>query len=272
MSMAAQGSNRRLAHPGDAGQQIDLSRPSPQLQSESATGLGFLTMSIAHELNQPLSGILTNASACLRMLDADAPNVHGALETVRRTIRDVRRCSDIITRLRALAAGGQPVCGSVDLNAAAQDVLGETESELRACRAIARLELSRGLPTVEGDCVQLRQVILNLVRNAVESMQTVRDRPRALTLRTETDDNDRVRLSVTDAGAGIAADAQHRLFEAFYTTKPGGMGIGLAISRCIIERHGGRLWAAANDGPGTTFSFAIPHLAHMPSTSCRSAA
>ena len=223
-----------------------------------ATSLGVLTASIAHEVNQPLSGIVTNASTCLRMLAADPPNVDGALETARRTIRDGNRASEVITRLRALYGKKEPTIESMDLNEAAREVIALSLSELQRSRVILRQELADDLPLVTGDRVQLQQVILNLLRNAADAMSTIDDRPRDLLIRTEQDDKDRVRLSVRDIGIGFEPQAAGKLFEAFYTTKNEGMGIGLSVSRSIIERHRGRLWATPNDGPGVTFSFSIP--------------
>ncbi len=222
------------------------------------TSLGTLTASIAHELNQPLSGIVTNASTCMRMLAADPPNVEGARETARRTIRDGNRASEVITRLRTLFGKKEATNEPVDLNDATRDVLALSLSELQKNRAILRPELADDLPLVTGDRVQLQQVILNLLRNASDAMSTIHDRPRDLLIRTEPDDNDRVRLSVSDVGIGFEPQAADRLFEAFYTTKNEGMGIGLSVSRSIIERHHGRLWATPNNGPGVTFSFSIP--------------
>jgi signal transduction histidine kinase len=222
------------------------------------TTLGTLTASIAHELNQPLSGIVTNASTCLRMLAADPPNVDGALETARRTIRDGNRASEMITRLRALFANKSATTQSMDLNEATREVIALSLSELQKNRVILRPELAHDLPLVTGDRVQLQQVILNLLRNASDAMSTIDDRPRDLLIRTEPDDNDRVRLSVGDVGIGFEPQAVDKLFEAFYTTKNDGMGIGLSVSRSIIERHHGRLWATPNSGPGVTFSFSIP--------------
>jgi PAS domain S-box-containing protein len=222
------------------------------------TSLGVLTASIAHEVNQPLSGIITNAGTCLRMLAADPPNVDGARETARRTIRDGNRASEVITRLRALYGKKDPTTESVDLNEATREVLALSLSELQRSRVILRLELVDDLPLVTGDRVQLQQVILNLVRNAADAMSDVDDRPRQLLIRTERDEGDRVRLTVQDAGVGFDAKAMDRLFESFYTTKNEGMGIGLSISRSIIENHHGRLWATLNNGPGAAFSFSVP--------------
>jgi PAS domain S-box-containing protein len=222
------------------------------------TSLGTLTASIAHELNQPLSGIVTNASTCLRMLAADPPNVDGARETARRTIRDGNRASEMITRLRALFSKKSATIQSMDLNEAIREVIALSLSELQKHRVILRPELAPDLPLVTGDRVQLQQVILNLLRNASDAMSTIDDRPRDLLIRTEPDDNDRVRLSVSDVGIGFEPQAADKLFEAFYTTKNEGMGIGLSVSRSVIERHQGRLWATPNNGPGVTFSFSIP--------------
>jgi signal transduction histidine kinase len=222
------------------------------------TSLGALTGSIAHEVNQPLSGIVTNASTCLRMLAAEPPNVDGARETARRTIRDANRASDVITRLRALFAKKSAVSESVDLNEATREVVALSWDELQRNRVIVREELADDLPLVTGDRIQLQQVILNLLRNASDAMSGVDDRPRELMIKTEREEGDRVRLTVQDAGMGIDAHATDKLFEAFYTTKSDGMGIGLSVSRSIIESHSGRLWAVANDGPGATFAFSIP--------------
>jgi len=222
------------------------------------TSLGVLTASVAHEVNQPLSGIVTNASTCLRMLAADPPNVDGARETARRTIRDGNRASEVVTRLRALYAKKDPTIESMDLNEATREVIALSLSDLQRNRVTLRQELADDLPVVTADRVQLQQVILNLLRNASEAMSVVDDRPRDLLIRTEPDENDRVRLSVRDAGIGFEPQTAGKLFEAFYTTKNEGMGIGLSVSRSIIERHHGRLWASPNDGPGVTFTFSIP--------------
>jgi PAS domain S-box-containing protein len=224
----------------------------------SVTSLATLTASIAHEVNQPLSGIVTNASTCLRMLTLDPPNVDGARETARRTIRDGNRASDVITRLRALFSKKDTIAERVDLNDATREVIALSLSELQRNRVILRSELADGLPLVTGDRVQLQQVILNLLRNASDAMNTVHDRPRELLIRTERGEGDRVLLSVKDAGIGFDSPSMDKLFQAFYTTKNEGMGIGLSVSRSIIGQHDGRLWATLNDGPGATFSFSIP--------------
>jgi signal transduction histidine kinase len=225
------------------------------------TSLGALTASIAHEVNQPLSGIITNANTCLRMLATDPPNIDGARETARRAIRDGNRASEVITRLRALFTRKGTASEAVDLNEAAREVIALSVSELQRCRVILRSELAEDLPPVSGDRVQIQQVILNLLLNAADAMNGVEDRPRQLLIKTEreVDEGDRVRLAVQDTGIGFELSGVERLFDAFYTTKSGGMGIGLSVSRSIIESHRGRLGAVPNEGPGATFWFSIPH-------------
>jgi PAS domain S-box-containing protein len=223
-----------------------------------AMSLGTLAASIAHEINQPLSGIVTNAGTCQRMLAAVPPNIDGALETSRRTIRDANRASEVITRLRALFSRKETATERVDLNEATQEVIALSFSGLQRNQVVVRGELADDLPPIMGDRIQLQQVILNLLRNAADAMSTIDDRPRELLVRTERDDGNRVRLSVKDAGIGFTPQTAEKIFEGFYTTKTDGMGIGLSVSRSIIEAHQGRIWATANDGPGCTFSFAIP--------------
>jgi PAS domain S-box-containing protein len=220
--------------------------------------LGALTASIAHEVNQPLSGIITNASTCVRMLDADPPNVDGARETAKRTIRDGRRAADVITRLRALFTNKDAATELIDLNEATQEVIALSRSELERNGVITRIDLVDELPKVMGDRVQLQQVILNLLRNGSDAMTTVDDRPREILFKTEVEEGNSVRLSVRDAGVGFEPQTLDRLFQSFYTTKSDGMGIGLSVSRSIIENHRGRLWATPNDGPGVTFSLSLP--------------
>lgn len=220
--------------------------------------LGQLSASIAHELNQPLTGIITNCGTCLRMLASDSVNLDGAREAVRRTMRDGNRASAVISRLRALFNNKEPASESVDLNEATREVIALSRGELQNSRVNVRTEFADDLESVTADRVQLQQVVLNLLRNAVDAMNTVNDRPRDLLIRTEREEGDSVRLSVKDAGVGFDPQAMNKLFEAFYTTKNDGMGVGLSVSRSIIENHQGRLWADLNDGPGATFSFSVP--------------
>ncbi|MET0272685.1 MAG: PAS domain-containing protein, partial [Phenylobacterium sp.] len=228
------------------------------------TALSALTASIAHEVNQPLAGIITNASTCLRMLAADPPNLDGARATAQRTIRDGNRASEVIQRLRGLFSRRAPIMEPMDLNDAAQEVLALSAIDLQRRRVIVRTDLAEDLPLVRGDRIQLQQVILNLVMNAADAMAGVEDRPRELGLATARDSGGQAQLSVRDAGAGFEPQGVERLFDAFYTTKAEGMGVGLSVSRAIIQGHEGRLWATANDGPGATFTFAIPCRCDLP--------
>jgi PAS domain S-box-containing protein len=220
--------------------------------------MGELTASIAHEISQPLMGIITNAGTCLRMLAADPPNVDGARETARRTIRDGNRTSEIITRLRALYQKKDALIDAMDLNDATREVVALSLGDLQRNGVILKLELGDDLPAVVGDRVQLQQVILNLVRNASDAMSGVDERPRRLLIRSERDDGARVRLTVQDTGVGFDPHVVDKLYDAFYTTKEDGMGMGLSVSRSIIASHHGRLWATLNDGPGASFAFSIP--------------
>jgi PAS domain S-box-containing protein len=235
-----------------------------QMQAELAhvarvTTMGELTASITHEISQPLSGIITNAGTCLRMLAAVPPNLDGARECTLRAIRDGNRASDVIKRLRALFSKNAPTIESIDLNEATRDVIALSQHELQRNRAILRSVLAEDLPPIAGDRVQLQQVILNLILNAAQAMSDVDDRPRHIVIKTERDDQNHVRLTVQDNGVGFKHESTEELFEAFHTTKSGGMGIGLSVSRSIIENHRGRIWATPNDGPGATFSFSLPH-------------
>ncbi len=226
------------------------------------TTVSALTASIAHEVNQPLSGIITNAGTSLRMLALDPPDLDGARETARRTIRDANRASDVITRLRALFTKGEFTLEPLDLNEATREVIALSLSDLQRNRVVLQSELADELPTITGDRIQIQQVVLNLLRNASDAMVSVHDRPRHLLIKTEREKDNRVRVTVRDAGIGLDRQGLEKLFDAFYTTKSGGMGIGLSVSRSIVERHHGRLWAEPNDGPGATFSFSIPLAPH----------
>jgi PAS domain S-box-containing protein len=221
------------------------------------TTLGEMAASIAHEIDQPLSGVVINATASLRFLTGAAPNLDEVRDGLVAIARDGRRASDVIARIRALARKTSTEKESLDINDVIREVIVLAEVEARRTHARIRTELAANLPRVVGDRVQLQQVVLNLLLNALEAMNAVVDRPRELAIRTQPEASDRVRVAVQDTGSGI--DPQHapRLFDAFYTTKSGGMGMGLSISRSIVEQHGGRLWAAPNEGPGTTFHFTV---------------
>jgi signal transduction histidine kinase len=191
-------------------------------------------------------------------LNGKTPDVEGARETVRRILRDGNRAADVISRLRVLFARKEFTPEPLDLNEATREVITLSLSDLRANRVMLRSELADDLPSVTGDRVQLQQVVLNLLRNAADAMVGVDDRQRELLIKTAREGGDAVRLSIMDVGVGFRSEDADKLFEAFFTTKNGGMGIGLSVSRSIIEAHHGRLWAIANDGPGATFSFSIP--------------
>ena len=220
--------------------------------------LNAMTASITHEVSQPISGILTNSNTCARMLAADPPNVVGAAETVRRTIRDANRASEVIKRLRAMFAKKAPTLEQVNLNEAAQEVVALSTAELRRNRSVLQTDFAEPLPPVSGDRVQLQQVILNLLLNAADAMAGIEDRPRTLLIQTQRQ-GDSIELLVRDSGVGIEPGAVEKLFVAFHTTKAHGLGIGLAISRSIIETHKGKLWARPNEGPGATFGFSLPY-------------
>jgi PAS domain S-box-containing protein len=220
--------------------------------------LNAMTASIAHEVSQPLSGILTNANTGLRMLAAELPNLPGVAETVRRTVRDANRASSVIKRLQEMFYKKEPITEPVDLNNAARDVIAISAGELQRRGARLETEFADGLPLANADRVQLQQVILNLLVNAADAMDGIEDRPRSLFVKTELESDGAVRLEVRDAGRGFDLANAEKLFEAFHTTKANGMGVGLTICRSIIESHKGRLWATPNDGPGATFSFSIP--------------
>jgi len=221
------------------------------------TTLGELAASIAHELNQPLTGMVTNANAGLHWLAGDAPNLAEVREAIHRIIRDGNRAGEVISRVRALFKKARMAKERLDLNEAIEEVVILTQNEVQRKNVALRMELAADLPAVMGDRVQLQQVVMNLILNAVEAMDSVEDRDRELVVRTERGEGDEVRVTVRDSGVGFDPLNAERIFHAFHTTKPGGLGMGLAISRSIIEWHGGRLWAEPNDGPGATFQFTL---------------
>jgi signal transduction histidine kinase len=216
------------------------------------TTMGELTASIAHEVNQPLAAVITNGNAGLRWLAADPPILDEALECLRRIIRDGNRASDVIARLRALVKKSAPAKARLDLSETIQEVLAMIDPEARRHRVSVRTNLAAGLPPVRGDRLQVQQVILNLVMNGIEAMYPVTDRTREVCIWSQRHEADTVLVAVQDTGIGLDPKNMARLFDAFFTTKPGGMGVGLSISRTIVEAHGGRLWATPNDGPGAT--------------------
>ena len=226
-----------------------------------AAALGALTASIAHEINQPLSGIVTNASTCVRLLDGEPPNVEAARETARRTIRDANRAADVIARLRALFRKKSIAAETFDVNQAVGEVIALLRRDIDASRVALRTELAAHLPPVAGDRVQIQQVVVNLVLNALDALSTSSDGVRRLLVKTEPDDGDAVRIVVEDSGVGLDPAGAERIFDPFYTTKHDGMGMGLSISRSIVESHRGRIWAEANRESGATFAFTVPTTA-----------
>jgi C4-dicarboxylate-specific signal transduction histidine kinase len=220
--------------------------------------LGELATSIAHEVNQPLAAVVTNGNACLRWLAGAAPNLDEAREAVRRIIRDGKRAGEVIARTRALVRKTGTEMERLDLNEAIREVVALTHAEVRRHGVALQTELAGDLPPVLGDRVQLQQVILNLAMNSLEALASVADRPRELLIGSRHDESDQVLVAVQDCGIGIDRENTENIFNAFYTTKSHGMGMGLAIGRSIVENHGGRLWATANEGPGATFQFTLP--------------
>jgi C4-dicarboxylate-specific signal transduction histidine kinase len=221
------------------------------------TTLGEMAASIAHEVDQPLSGVVINANACLRFLSGATPNLVEVRDGLQAIARDGRRAADVIARIRALARRTVTEKEPLDIDEVIREVVALAEEEARRTRARLRTELAGNLPRVLGDRVQLQQVVLNLLLNGLEAMHAVVGRPRELVISTQREAADRVRVVVRDSGSGIDPQLADRMFEAFHSTKRGGLGMGLSISRTIVEQHGGRLWAVPNDGPGTTFQFTV---------------
>ena len=220
--------------------------------------LGELTASIAHEVNQPLAAIVTNGNACLRWLAGQQPNFGEAKSAVERIIKDSYRASEVISRIRTLVKKAPPRNDRVDLNEVIIEVLALAQNQARRSRVELKRELADNLPAVNGDRVQLQQVILNLVVNGMESIATSRNGERELSISTSKDESNNLVVAVRDSGHGLDAANLERVFDAFFTTKPEGMGMGLAISRTIIESHGGRLWATSNSPHGAVFQFTLP--------------
>jgi PAS domain S-box-containing protein len=221
------------------------------------TTLGDLTASIAHEVNQPLAGVVANAEACLRWLDRATPDLDAVRRSVEWVINDGNRASEVIRRVRALTKKSDIEMVPLDVNDVVRETIPLVQRELNSHQVSLRTELASPLPMVLGDRVQLQQVIINLVMNGIQAMQSVTDRSRELVIRSGHETGE-VIVSVTDCGVGISAENAGRLFRPFFTTKSGGMGMGLAISRSILEGHGGRLWATANLPHGATFQFILP--------------
>jgi two-component system, LuxR family, sensor kinase FixL len=227
--------------------------------------LGELTASIAHEVNQPLAAIVTNGNACLRWLGGAQPNFLEARQAVERIIKDSYRASEVIARVRALVKKAPPRNDLVDLNEVIGEVLALAQSQANRSHVFLRRELANDLPPVLGDRVQLQQVILNLIINGLEAIAKRKDGERELSVSSGQDESNQLIVAVRDTGTGIDPANTEQLFDAFYTTKPDGMGMGLAISRTIIESHGGRLWATANSPKGSVFQFRLPQASERES-------
>jgi PAS domain S-box-containing protein len=222
------------------------------------TTTGQLAASIAHEVSQPIAAALTNANAARRWLGAEPPDLEEVRQALGRIIRDGRRASDIIGRIRALVRKAPPRKDQLDINKAVLEVVALTRNELRSSGTLLQTELAEGLPLVQGDRIQLQQVMLNLILNALEAMSGSSEAARELLIRTDQDGTRGVHVAVRDTGPGLQPESMDRLFDAFYTTKPGGMGMGLSICRSIVEAHGGRVWATANEPHGAAFQFTLP--------------
>jgi len=219
--------------------------------------MGELAASIAHEINQPLAGVVSNGSACLRWLARDPPDLEEAREAARRIVGGGQHAGEIIKRIRALASRGATPREKLDLNENIREVLALIGDESKRERVIVRTQFAADLSPVAGDRVQLQQVVLNLAMNAIEAMSSVSERARELMITTRNVDADRGQVTVEDSGTGLDPKTIDKVFESFYSTKPGGMGMGLSISRSIVRAHGGRLWAAARNGAGAMFHFTL---------------
>jgi C4-dicarboxylate-specific signal transduction histidine kinase len=220
--------------------------------------LGQLSASIAHEVNQPIAAVVTNAQVALRMLSAESPNLELIQQALTRIVRDGKRAGDIVGRTRALARKASPRRQSLDINEAILEAIGVTHGEAVMNRVSIQTRLAEGLPLVQGEPVQLQQVMINLIINAVEAMSTQGDGGRDLVISTVKRRSGGVLVAVRDCGPGVDPEDLDRIFDAFYSTKPDGLGMGLSICRAIIERHGGKLWATRIVPQGTIFQFTLP--------------
>lgn len=222
------------------------------------TTIGELTASIAHEVNQPLAAVVANADACVAWLSRERPDLAEARSAAERATRGATRASEVIARIRSLITKATPEKSRVQINRIIEQTAALAEGQAARNHVAIKLELSPDLPVVFGDSIQLQQVILNLIVNGIEAMTSITDRPKMLTLRTQPENNGQMRVSVQDSGVGLNEEVMGRLFEPFFTTRSKGMGMGLSISRSIIEAHRGRLWAESNGLGGATFQFTLP--------------
>src|SRR3981189_3936468 len=222
------------------------------------TVMGELSASIAHEINQPLAAIITNGRACERFLDFSPPDLDEVKDAVSEIVRDGRRASEVLSRIRAMSKNSAPERGPVDVNLAIAEVLALTRDELHRHRISVMTKLHSNLPVTMADRVQLQQVVLNLVMNGIDAMRAVTDRPRNLTVRSQLSDQGNIVVNVADSGVGLDPRNRDRIFDSFFTTKPEGMGMGLAISNTIIQAHHGQLWAESGSPFGAVFGFTLP--------------
>ncbi len=220
--------------------------------------LGELTASISHEVNQPIAAVVTNGQVCLRLLGLETPRPDDVRATVERIVRDAHRASEVIQRIRALAKRTEPQMVSLDINDVIREAILLVQREVLSHGVSMRTELASALPPVLGDRVQLQQVVINLLINGVEAMASVTDRRREILIRSQQHEAGQVLVAVLDSGIGIDAETAERVFSAFFTTKPSGMGMGLSISRSIIRAHGGKLWVSPNPDHGAAFQFTVP--------------
>jgi C4-dicarboxylate-specific signal transduction histidine kinase len=220
--------------------------------------LGELVASIAHEVNQPIAATVTNAQAALRWLRFDPPKLDEVQRTLERIVRNAARAGDVVQRIRNLVKKAPLRDDRVDINAAIREVVELTRSEAMKNGVLVRTELADSVPPVRGDRVELQQVILNLVINAVEATSALTEGPRELQIVTGRIEPDHALIAVRDTGPGLAPAVEENLFKAFHTTKPNGLGLGLSICRSIVESRGGRMWATANTPRGAVFQFTLP--------------
>ena len=220
--------------------------------------LGELTASISHEVNQPIAAVVTNGQVCLRLLALETPRPDDVRTTVERMVRDAHRASEVIQRIRALAKRTEPQMVSLDINDVIREAILLVQREVLSHGVSLQTELASALPPVLGDRIQLQQVVINLLINGVEAMAPIMDRPRQMLIRSQQQEAGQVHVAVQDSGIGIDSETAERLFSAFFTTKPSGMGMGLSISRSIIRAHGGRLWVSPNPDHGAAFQFTVP--------------
>ena len=239
---------------------VEDRKRAEHLQAELAhvnrvSTMGELTASLAHEIKQPIGSAVTNAEACARLLDRDQPDVLEAREAALEMAKDATRAAHIIDRVGSLYRKGSSQIDSVDVTEVIGEMLLILHNEANRRSVIIRTDIAGGTPRVMADRVQLQQVLMNLTLNGIQAMEETGGE---LTIKAQLDQDARVHISVSDTGIGLPADKAERIFEAFFTTKPEGSGMGLAISRSIIESHGGHVWAAANSGKGATFHFTLP--------------